>query len=82
MSFRTVRKQPENGRWIVHLLNYDPRLSSVEEGELTLRPPSLANVRVFHPDDNSSVKHVRADGALRIRVRSFGVHEMIVVEWR
>ena len=78
----TVRQQPEHSRWIVHLLDYDPKSSGVKGAAMTMHPPTGRTVkRLFYPDTDTVLKFTQGEGAVAARLRDFEVHDMVVVEW-
>ena len=77
----TIRAQPEKRRWMVHLLNYDPKVERVKGCRVTVRPPKTGGVRAFYPEDGKKVRFSRDGNAIRFRIRDFGIHEMVVVEY-
>ncbi|NLE66066.1 MAG: hypothetical protein GX608_01430 [Lentisphaerae bacterium] len=79
----TVRQQPGHNRWIVHLLDYDPKSASVKGAAITLHPPAGGEVRrIFHPDTGTDVKFTVTDAGVTANLRDFKVHDMVVVEWK
>lgn len=76
-----IRSQPDKNRWMLHLLNYDPRLTNVSGIELSVRPPSLGNLKMFYPSDGEAAEHQVEDDRVVVRPRSFDIHEVLVIEW-
>ena len=78
----TLRQQPEHDRWIVHLLDYDTRSNLVSAPQLTVHPPAGRAVkRMFYPDTDAELKFEASDDGVTARMRDFGVHDMLVIEW-
>lgn len=78
----TLRQQPEKSRWMVHLLNYDPKLALVKSPAMTVHPPEGRAVkRIFYPDTGTEVKFSTAEIGVTASLRDFEVHDMVVVEW-
>ena len=78
----TVRQQPEQGRWMVHLLDYDTKSAGVKGAGMTVHPPEGKTVkRIFYPDTGTDVKFIAAEGGVAANLREFDVHDMVVVEW-
>ena len=79
----TVRSQPEHNRTIVHVLNYDTRQDKVDEYSLTINVPDGKQVaRVFYPDTETEINFVAEEGSVAMGLRSFEIHDMIVVQWK
>ena len=79
----TVRQQPEQDRWMVHLLNYDPQLDLVRGPQLTVHPPAGRSVkRMSYPDTETEVTFSLAERGASARLRDFEVHDMLVIEWQ
>ena len=79
----TLRQQPAENRWMVHLLNYDPRLDLVKGPQLTVHPPAGRSVkRMFYPDTKTEVTFSPGESGATARLRDFEVHDMLVVEWQ
>lgn len=79
----TVRQQPGHNRWMVHLLDYDPKSASVKGAAITLHPPAGGEVRrIFHPDTGTDVKFTVTEAGVTANLRDFKVHDMVVVEWK
>ena len=78
----TVRQQPEHGRWMVHLLDYDPKSDSVKGAEIIVHPPEgKAIKRMFYPDTDTEAAFAAAGGGAAARLRDFEVHDMVVIEF-
>ena len=79
-----MRQQPEQRRWLIHLLNLDPSLARVRGVGLAVSagmlPPGGA-VKIGYPDDERIINYRRAGGALVFTARDFAVHDMILVEY-
>ena len=77
----TVRQQP--GRWLVHLLNYDPRLDQVKAPRLVVHPPAGRLVkRLFYPDTKTDVAGTPgANGTVAAQLRDVAIHDLLVIEW-
>ncbi len=79
----TVRQQPEHGRWMIHLLDYDPKSDSVKGAAVALHPPAgKAVARLFYPDTDTDVAFVSAGDGITARLREFEAHDMVVVEFK
>ena len=77
----TVRQQPGKNRWMVHLLDYDPKSPSVKGAAMTLHPPSGRSVaRIFYPDTGTEVGFSVTDAGVAAKLRDFEIHDMVVVE--
>ena len=77
------RLQEHKNRWMIHLLNMDPKLRLVEGVEVTVNVPASKTpkgVYYVYPDRRGVDCSASADG-LTFRVRPFDVHEMVVVEF-
>ncbi|MDD5679280.1 MAG: HEAT repeat domain-containing protein, partial [Kiritimatiellae bacterium] len=78
----TVRQQPEHNRWMVHLLDYDPKSASVKSAAMTVYPPAGKAVkRIFYPDTDTEIKFAPADNGVAAQLRDFEVHDMLVIEF-
>ena len=78
----TLRQQPEHDRWMVHLLNYDPKLAMVKAPRLVVHPPPGRQVkRLFYPDTKTKLRSKAAEHGVTARMRDFAVHDMLVIEW-
>ena len=78
----TVRQQPENSRWMIHLLDYDTKSAGVKGATLFVNPPAGKTVkRMFYPDTNTEVTFSPAESGAHARLRDFEVHDMVVIEW-
>ena len=78
-----LRLQEHKNRWMVHLLNMDPKLGVVEGVEVTVNVPASKTpkgVYYAYPDRRSVDYSASGDG-LTFKVRPFDVHEMVVVEF-
>jgi len=79
----TVRQQPAQNRWMVHLLDYNPKSDSVKGALLTVHLPSGKTVkRIFYPDTDTQLKFTSGESGTTASLRDFGVHDMVVVEWK
>ena len=77
----TVRRQPEHDRWMIHLLDYDPKSSGVKGATMTVHAPAGETVkRIFYPDTNTELTFSAAGNAVTTQLRKFEVHDMVVVE--
>jgi HEAT repeat protein len=77
----TVRQQPEHSRWMIHLLDYDPRSNGVKGVAMTVHPPAGRTVkRIFYPDTQTEVPFVAAEAGVTATLRDFEVHDMVVTE--
>ena len=78
----TVRQQPEQSRWMVHLLDYDPKSSGVKSPTMAVPARTGRTVkRLFYPDTNTELKLAVSASAVTAQLRDFEVHDMIVIEW-
>jgi len=78
----TVRQQMEQNRWMVHLLDYDPKSVSVKGAVLTVHPPTGKTVnRIFYPDTDTELKYSVTENGVKSQLRDFAVHDMVVVEY-
>jgi HEAT repeat protein len=78
----TVRQQPEYNRWMVHLLDYDPKSSGVKGASMSVHTSAELTVkRIFYPDTNTGLAFQSAERANTARLRDFEVHDMVVIEW-
>jgi hypothetical protein len=78
----TVRRQPEQSRWMVHLLDYDPKSAGVKAAGLSMPLSAGKTVkRLFYPDTGMEVAFRAAGNAVTAQLRDFDVHDMIVIEW-
>ncbi len=79
----TVRRQPEQRRWLIHLLNLDPSLARVRGVNLAISAgmlPAGGAVKISYPDDQQVVNYREAGEALVFTARDFEVHDMILLE--
>jgi len=78
-----LRTQADKRRVMLHLLNYHAFPEHVpEEGiHISLRPPSLQNLKVFYPIDNQPVPYKAQGGRINFTVRHFGLHELVVIQY-
>ncbi len=79
----TVRRQPEQRRWLIHLLNLDPGLARVRGVGLAISAgllPAGETAKISYPDDKSMIHYRQAGGALVFTARDFEVHDMILLE--
>jgi hypothetical protein len=78
----TVRQQPEHSRWMVHLLDYDPKSVGVKGALMTVHPPEGWTVkRLFYPDTGTEIAFAAVESGVTAGLREFQVHDMAVVEW-
>ncbi|MDD5679497.1 MAG: HEAT repeat domain-containing protein [Kiritimatiellae bacterium] len=77
----TIRTQPENRRWMIHFLNFDPKLASVKGFRVTIRPPAVDKLKLFYPDDGREIKFRQQDQAVTFDTREFGIHDMAVISY-
>ncbi|MDD5679538.1 MAG: HEAT repeat domain-containing protein, partial [Kiritimatiellae bacterium] len=78
----TVRQQPEKSCWMVHLLNYDPKVDLVKSPHLSVNAPEGRTVkRMFYPDTGTEVKFTPSATGVTALLRNFDVHDMVVIEW-
>ncbi len=79
----TVRQQPEQNRWMIHLLNYDPKVGLVKAPRLIVHPPAGKAVkRLFYPDTGTEVAFSAGENGVTATLRDFEVHDMAVTEWK
>lgn len=80
--------QRQEGRTVVHLLNYDDeRRPRVDGIEVSLRAPKgrgAANVSVISPDESGAagVPYEMRDGRLRMRLPQLKTYSVLLVRWR
>ena len=78
----TVRQQPEHNRWMIHLLNYDPKVDLVKSPALIVHPLEGKTVkRIFYPDTDTEIKFKATGKGVETKMRDFDVHDMVVVEF-
>ncbi|MDA0841878.1 MAG: hypothetical protein O2857_29300, partial [Planctomycetota bacterium] len=78
----TVRQQPEQSRWMIHLLDYDTKSLGVKGASVSVHSPAGKTVkRIFYPDTNTEVTFSPTETGVTARLRDFEVHDMVVVEW-
>ncbi|MDP6114746.1 MAG: HEAT repeat domain-containing protein [Planctomycetota bacterium] len=78
----TVRQQPEQNRWMIHLLDYDTKSNGVKGGALTVPTHAGKKVkRIFYPDTSTELKLTTVENAVTAQLRDFEVHDMVVIEW-
>ncbi|MDD5678244.1 MAG: HEAT repeat domain-containing protein [Kiritimatiellae bacterium] len=77
----TVKSQPEQRRWLIHLLNFDPKLEKVSSGTMTVRPPAMEKLKVTYPDNGQDVPFKQEGQVVTFETRAFGVHDMVVVQY-
>ena len=78
----TVRRQPEQNRWVVHLLDYDTKSNGVKGAKIRVNPPDGKTVkRIFHPDTGLEVGFEAAGSGVEAFLRGFEVHDMVVVQF-
>ncbi|MBI2190656.1 MAG: HEAT repeat domain-containing protein [Planctomycetes bacterium] len=78
----TVRQQPAQNRWMVHLFDYDVKSRGVKGAALSVHPPTGKTVkRIFYPDTNTEVAFRPSESAVTGQLRDFEVHDMVVIEW-
>jgi hypothetical protein len=75
-----VRQQPDQQRWMIHLLNLNPNLGRVTGVGMIVCPPISGDFKVFYPDTGTVVSYVRTADGILFSPRPFEVHDMIVVE--
>jgi hypothetical protein len=76
-----VKRQEQNRRWMVHLLNMDEKNGLIKDVKIKVKPPYAAKAVYYAYPDRHEVDFVARDGMVEFVVRQFDVHEMIVVEW-
>ncbi|MDD5679370.1 MAG: HEAT repeat domain-containing protein [Kiritimatiellae bacterium] len=76
-----VRTQPDKRRWMIHVLNCNPRLELVKGLNLIVRPPQTEKLNVFYPDTGETIAFTGSAGGIAFTVRDFDVHEMMVVAY-
>jgi len=77
-----VRFQPRHNRWIVHLLNYDPKLPVVRGVELKVNIRESRGVHAYYPfPQKAFVERATEDERNVLKVRDFSVHELIVLRF-
>ena len=77
-----LRLQKQRSRWMVHLLNYDPKLPVVQGVEVKVTVPSVEGLSVYYPyPSRAEVTCSPSGNRVEFRVRDFSVHELIVLDW-
>jgi hypothetical protein len=77
-----LRLQEHRNRWIVHLLNYDPKLTVVQGVELHVAVPSTDGLSVYYPHPERAQAAWTASGdRIALKVRDFSIHELLVLQW-
>ena len=76
-----VKRQEQNRRWMVHLLNMDEKNGLIKDVKIKVKPPHAAKAVYYAYPDRQEVAFVAQNGMVEFVVRPFDVHEMIVVEW-
>lgn len=76
-----LRRQSRKNRWLVHLLNMDPKVNLVKGVVVSVRPgEGMSPEDVYYPyPQRKRLRYRSKGGELSFRVRNFGVHELIVV---
>jgi hypothetical protein len=78
----TLRQQPEYNRTMVHLLDYDAWSEGVPGGTMKINAPAGKSVsRVWYPDTGTEPGLEKTDQGVSVKLRSFEVHDMAVIEW-
>ncbi|PIV64421.1 MAG: hypothetical protein COS11_02265 [bacterium (Candidatus Ratteibacteria) CG01_land_8_20_14_3_00_40_19] len=78
-----LKKQNDENRWIVHLLNMDPKISLMEGVEVSLNIPTGKKPKeIYYPyPGKEKVAYTVKGNVIRFKVRNFDVHEMVVVRY-
>lgn len=78
----TVRRQPEQNRLMVHLLDFDTKSSRVQGAKIFVNPPDGKTIkRIFHPDTGLDVAFEAAGSGVSANLRGFESHDMVVVQY-
>jgi hypothetical protein len=79
----SLKKQDDRNRWMVHLLNYDPKIPLVKDVEVSVNVPPDRKVKgVYYAYPAREDVAYKADGnTLRFKMRDFDIHEMVVIEY-
>ncbi|NLB54690.1 MAG: hypothetical protein GX811_02805 [Lentisphaerae bacterium] len=78
----TLRQQPEYNRTMVHLLDYDALSKGVPGSVMKINVPAGNSVsRVWYPDTGTELTLAKTDQGVSVKLRSFKVHDMAVIEW-
>jgi hypothetical protein len=79
----SLKKQDDRNRWMVHLLNCDPKIPLVKGVEVILNVPQNKKVKsIYYVHPAKEDVAYKADGTkLKFTMRDCEVHEMAVIEY-
>ena len=75
-----MRVQRDPSRSILHFLNYDERIKTVQNIEVDMPRPRSGKFRIFYPETGEAAEHELKQDTICLKIRAFGLHEAIVVE--
>ncbi|MDD5678374.1 MAG: HEAT repeat domain-containing protein [Kiritimatiellae bacterium] len=79
-----IKQQDDHKRWMIHLLNMDPRCAFVEGVKLKLHLPAnraIAAISYIYPW-RVDIPRDEQSRDIELEVRRFDAHEIIVIDWK